>query len=42
VGNAAGVLDGDLEEFVEAFLRWQLTARSASGSGAAGRKGKGK
>ena len=30
-GNVDGVLDGDLDEFMEAFLRWQRAEALAEG-----------
>jgi len=32
-GNAGGVLDGGIGDFVEAYLRWQLARRSAASGG---------
>jgi peptide chain release factor 2 len=40
-GNAQGVLDGNLEDFVEAYLRWRLAVRPAGADGATGATGGG-
>ena len=32
-GNVAGVLDGDLDPFIESYLRWQRSGAAAAGSG---------